>query len=760
MQSCSEFADISDASLCRRSSIAMTETSGNLSASRDFGTSSQDSLLSAIPEDENDSETAEESSDIVEVKGSEAIEILDLTESQEDIDILDVKDSQRSVDILEVKGSSVEILDLQDSQESVDILDGEDSHETVAEAQNVSGQNSKSSTIFDVTEDAASVQERSNTIDEELAQFSWQNKYENDSAVQENFNYQTIPEETLDSKRTQSAAIESCTNSFSYPEIVPMKRKPSIEQEGFREIRQKNSCSSPKEETSSKTHSSSTHRDFSAALRQVLGRCNQVNFEDDTDLRHTDILERYRQLRSRDLREENQAAIVTSDKSCMKIIMDVHDFMSGDVQAKSLMRRSWSSRTCGEEGRRNLIRNLSLLQTPLSLPQFTKITSVMSLDGILTVTVMFKETTSTKYEEDTQAVTSSEDERHYKFVIDVHDFMDVGEISVKAVNERELVEGHLEKKEDGSKSSKRFLRRFVVPGDIELEAVISVMSSDGVLKILAPKKEGHNRKHFSIDVEDMDDVEATVSRKFRNGHRLAEEYLKKRDSSSDDEELRAFAKQSNNHTESLSKTMTKSLKRGEVFAEDYCFANVRNSFSQAVREVLEKASEWTCRSDAMHNYRRLRQRDLKLENQAVGILDDQDSHKIVMDVFDFMKGDVTVQLVKGKELLVEGQAERQDGGRVSRVSFVRRFALPELVERDAISCVLSSDGILTITCRKRASGYSARGFCSERKPHVDTAGGWEDKDAKDSLADWEGASSRAFSTGSRSRYHRSYVTQY
>nr|XP_027233938.1 uncharacterized protein LOC113825317 [Penaeus vannamei] len=56
------------------------------------------------------------------------------------------------------------------------------------------------------------------------------------------------------------------------------------------------------------------HRDFSAALRQVLGRCNQDNFEDDTDLRHTDILERYRQLRSRDLREENQAAIVTSDK--------------------------------------------------------------------------------------------------------------------------------------------------------------------------------------------------------------------------------------------------------------------------------------------------------------------------------------------------------------------------------------------------------------------------------------------------------------
>nr|XP_027233903.1 uncharacterized protein LOC113825286 [Penaeus vannamei] len=701
----------------------MTETSGNLSASRDFGTSSQDSLLSAIPEDENDSETAEvlhledsqqaidihdlknsqESSDIVEVKGSEAIEILDLTESQEDIDILDVKDSQRSVDILEVKGSSVEILDLQDSQESVDILDGEDSHETVAEVQ---------------------------ILDEELAQFSWQNKYENDSAVQENFNYQTIPEETLDSKRTQSAAIESCTNSLQ------LSRDCTHEEEAVDSVGQLNleettetkesSTTDTNPETSSTTiaeesaeaieslkgtrriHRDSpeelllitkrgnffqdsffldAHRDFSAALRQVLGRCNQVNFEDDTDLRHTDILERYRQLRSRDLREENQAAIVTSDKSCMKIIMDVHDFMSGDVQAKVVDEKELVIEGLlvkKEEGTSS--ETSHSFRRRFSLPQFTKITSVMSLDGILTVTVMFKEGnveantaensikteakritkeiihskspslpaekrlletknenqnglneymtsqseetrhfsrdftsgTETPYldcsfedsnrlrrcgqesgresqetnkynvtedaimgtssrlasgslsnfteksfpitrkghffshyffrdtredfqkavreilsrwgekscgdemtsyrklrarnmREDTQAVTSSEDERHYKFVIDVHDFMDVGEISVKAVNERELVvEGHLEKKEDGSKSSKRFLRRFVVPGDIELEAVISVMSSDGVLKILAPKKEGHNRKHFSIDVEDMDDVEATV----------------------------------------------------------------------------------------------------------------------------------------------------------------------------------------------------------------------------------------------------------
>nr|XP_027233900.1 uncharacterized protein LOC113825283 [Penaeus vannamei] len=133
---------------------------------------------------------------------------------------------------------------------------------------------------------------------------------------------------------------------FSYPEIVPMKRKPSIVRvcRSYRILeRNKRIQRDSPEELLLITKRGNffqdsffldAHRDFSAALRQVLGRCNQVNFEDDTDLRHTDILERYRQLRSRDLREENQAAIVTSDKSCMKIIMDVHDFMSGDVQAK------------------------------------------------------------------------------------------------------------------------------------------------------------------------------------------------------------------------------------------------------------------------------------------------------------------------------------------------------------------------------------------------------------------------------------------
>lgn len=75
----------------------------------------------------------------------------------------------------------------------------------------------------------------------------------------------------------------------------------------------------------------------------------------------------------------------------------------------------------------------------------------------------------------------------FQYIIDVQDFLD-GEINVEAVSDRELVvEGRVEKEEGGSKSTKRFVRRFFVPGHFQLEGVDSSMSSDGVLTISVPK---------------------------------------------------------------------------------------------------------------------------------------------------------------------------------------------------------------------------------------------------------------------------------
>ncbi|XP_042889967.1 uncharacterized protein LOC122264926 isoform X2 [Penaeus japonicus] len=946
-----------------------------------------------------------------------AVEILDQEESQEAVGVVDEEDSQEPVEIPDLKDSeeTVEILDLKSDEtlnhESTSTSVGDDNIQNTSEV--------KSSIIFeDITEDTMSRQERSKPVEEEYTRLSLQKECENES-TEVNVKSPVIIEKALDGKMNQLEATEANESTCTYNKEDIDILKPNKLKDTTKTVKY-NTTTDTKHETSSSTSREhpcaqaevtetveslkgtsriqrdspeevllitkrgnffqdsfffDSHRDFSAALREVLDKCNEIDFKDDINIRYTDILEHYRQLRSRDLKEENQAFIVTSDKATLKIIVDVQDFMSGDVTAKvvdeELVIEGRVERR--EEGCSSV--SSHSFRRRFSLPQYTNITSVMSLDGILTVTVTLKEGSiefkstensvktaekgnitkevtdsespslfakkrlfETKVEnqdglrenvesqsketrnisgdfasgvemsklastyqdtngltrvgrdygsesqetnrynvtqdtnmgtsscftsvsqsisagktfpitmkghffydsffrdtrddfqkaikevlrkwgeksthgdeltcyrklrarnmrEDNQAATSSEDERHYKFIIDVQDFMDVGEISVKAVSERELVvEGRLEKKDDGSQSTKRFLRRFVVPGDIRLEAVTSAMSSDGVLTISAPKKEGRDRKHVSADLEDMSDADATFSMRLRNGHRSAGDYLVQRDSSSDDEEFGAFARHLDNRYRVTFRDEDEELEDGVMFnketkmqrdndkdfkygipsfstqtrflhvdrkgafGEDYFFASLRHSYSQAVREVLEKANEWTCLSDAMHNYRRLRQRNLKLENQAVSVLDDQDSHKIVMDVFDFIGGDVTVQLVKGKELLVEGQAEKQDGSRVSRVSFVRRFALPDLVERDAISCVLSSDGILTIISKKRSYGLraGARGLSSERKSHVDTAGRWEDKHVKDSLTDFEVPSSRTFSTGSRSRYHRSYAKQ-
>lgn len=374
--------------------------------------------------------------------------------------------------------------------------------------------------------------------------------------------------------------------------------------------------------------------------------------------------------------------------------------------------------------------------------------------------------------DDTQAVTSSEDERYHKFILDVQDFVD-GEVNVEAVSDRELVvEGRVEREEGGAKSTKRFQRRFLVPGHFNLEGVDSSMSSDGVLTITVPKMEiGGSLAHEShvsalskSSLESIGQDPTTVLTTMRNikeqiiplnvedserenvahfgsssvqvsdeAHRAG--YTA---SSEDGDMFIAVVKQPDYHykvvaqegegeealgnghldiqatqqqrtdlgRESKTVGITSGsgylpISRKGPFDSDYFFENVRENYSQAVREVLEKAKEWSCRSDAMQNYRSLRQRNLRLDNQAVNISEDQHSHKVVMDVHDFTGGDVTVQLVGGNELLVEGQAERQEDNKVSRLSFVRCFPLPDHVDRDAITTALSSDGILTIITRKK-----------------------------------------------------------
>ncbi|XP_047474766.1 uncharacterized protein LOC125029066 isoform X2 [Penaeus chinensis] len=711
---------------------------------------------------------------------------------------------------------------------------------------------------------------------------------------------------------------------------------------------------------------SDIHDDFDIAVRKALSRWNNTDRRVEKELHQSDVLDRYRQLRPRDLKEENLAITVTSDTTSHKIALDVHGFVVGELKVKAEGDYELVVEGRLEKGEEGASATFKQRFTLPETSDMSNVSAVMSSDGILTITAPKKQrtkiipieveeeaqsaellsasvsmpnvplssmTSSSKsfvsqavvedsetirrqegvkipineesvasHEEgqmlcqnvtkvptsavsesrkvvisgsdigeaseeasvskkshlsfesqstrdkageiclsgnrlpivkrglffddsffqdtrrdfqkaikevlvrsgeessdvdemacyrslrsrhlgdDTQAVTSSEDERYHKFILDVQDFVD-GEVNVEAVSDRELVvEGRVEKEEGGSKSTKRFLRRFLVPGHFNLEGVDSSLSSDGVLTITVPKmKIGGSLSHEShvsalsksslesvgqdhtnvlttmknikeqiipLDVEDSDGLSISREREAianfgSSSMRVSQEAQRAGyPAPSEDEDMFiAVVKQPDYHykvvaqegegaemlgdghldIQATQQTRTalgrESKSVGTVgissgsgylpiirkgpFDSDYFFENVRENYSQAVREVLEKAKEWSCRSDAIQNYRSLRQRNLRLDNQAVNVSEDQHSHKVVMDVHDFTGGDVTVQLAEGKELLVEGQAERQEENRVSRLSFVRCFPLPDHVDRDSITTALSSDGILTIITMKK-----------------------------------------------------------
>nr|XP_027228823.1 protein lethal(2)essential for life-like [Penaeus vannamei] len=89
-------------------------------------------------------------------------------------------------------------------------------------------------------------------------------------------------------------------------------------------------------------------------------------------------------------------------------------------------------------------------------------------------------------QQENQVMAFSEDDHNHKVVLDVHDFKS-GDVKVRVEDNQVVVEGRVEKEEGDFKSMKSFCRRFNFPGKVDMEAVTSAMSSDGVLTVTAPK---------------------------------------------------------------------------------------------------------------------------------------------------------------------------------------------------------------------------------------------------------------------------------
>ncbi|XP_037777753.1 uncharacterized protein LOC119574553 [Penaeus monodon] len=144
------------------------------------------------------------------------------------------------------------------------------------------------------------------------------------------------------------------------------------------------------------------------------------------------------------------------------------------------------------------------------------------------------------------------------------------------------------------------------------------------------------------------------------------------------------------------------ISRGH-FHHDSFFENLRQQFDTAVRDML---NQWNSRSpfeDDLLSYRRMRDLNLTEDNQALSVSQDNTSHQVVIDVRDFMDGDIKVKVVDDSELVIEGNVEKRQDDAVSKNTFCRRFSFPGLLSEDTVSSSMSADGVLTVTVPKKSS---------------------------------------------------------
>lgn len=365
----------------------------------------------------------------------------------------------------------------------------------------------------------------------------------------------------------------------------------------------------------------------------------------------------------------------------------------------------------------------------------------------------YRQMRSRNRDEENLAVTVTSDNDVHKIVLDVHDFVD-GDLKVKVVGERELLV-------EGRKGTQKFSRRFTLPEDTDVGAIDSVMSSDGILTITAPKagrigsstsqaekssyssssskklqdtrepcdcdkcnpklhtRENvhqtnieqsqcststdnvHPRKVLSEDTRERSEQRENRSDSVKNMNSYSHEEKKKSASNvninSQDVPIKAFFN---------SRPITR---RGRFF-DDSFFEDTRSDYRTAIRDILSKWGEKSSNMDDITSYRNLRTRDLREDNQAVKCVEDEFQHKFVVDVHDFMKeGEINVKAVDDRELVVEGHVEKnQEGGSKSIKRFSRRFLLPDDVHLESVSSVMSSDGVLTIIAPKKTAVTNAR----------------------------------------------------
>merc|ERR1712106_1307051 len=214
---------------------------------------------------------------------------------------------------------------------------------------------------------------------------------------------------------------------------------------------------------------------------------------------------------------------------------------------------------------------------------------------------------------------------------------------------------------------RKFRQKFLLPVTASATDSIAALSSDGVLAIITPKKDGSTP---SIKRKLPEDVETPEK---------SSKYTTKHDPRSNETEKSTIIDRE------MVECFLPILQRGNFFT-DSIFQETRQDFNTAISEVLDK---WGGRS--VHDPQRGTQREEPAED-----------NQILVDIADLTHdGEVKIN-VMDEELVVEGRTKKAEGGATSVKTFIRRFTLAPNIDPSAVTSVVTPDGILEITTPKKA----------------------------------------------------------
>jgi len=251
----------------------------------------------------------------------------------------------------------------------------------------------------------------------------------------------------------------------------------------------------------------------------------------------------------------------------------------------------------------------------------------------------------------------------YKIVLDMEDY-NVREPKLQVLSDNDLIiEGVADRKDEDGESI-YFRRQFVFSKVVNMEALTSAISSEGVLTVKAPLKVARVTKASEITQEE---TVISTEQSVAQFNMMVGTYL--------------------------------DIQKRQSFATDATFQEPKMHYPSAIRAALKRSGcvKEEGESDSAA-YMRIRKTKRTEDNQAIMTIEGDDYYKVIVDMQAYMHSEIKVRLLGFNTFVVE--CYQETSGKSKRI-WSRQFVLPSHISMDKMTGMLSEDGMLVLTVPKR-----------------------------------------------------------